>query len=387
MEANSKSSCAPHVAISQNFSTMNRSRRRTVFVTVVVLCVCGTMWNTPRRHATDDPHPDDNFPLASVYLPPIPQWNTPPTPHVKEVTPLFIGFTRNWLILQQAVVSYVTAGWPPSDIYVVDNTGTMFSNRHQRLSAQNPAFLDYHRLEDILQVNVLSTPTLLSFSQLQNFFLYEATRRNWTHFFWSHADVAALSTAEAGQYESLYLRAVADYRKALVDASNWAIRFYAYDRLALVSVSAFEAIGGWDIFIPYYPVDCDAYEQLNMKGYKNPSPVIGHIFDVATTVEDLSAFYQVGKPGSESYDSLYGSLDMMMAEKTKEGRDRNTWQNWQRGGRGEPFHYQQLGWERSIAAWISLGRKLYKLKWGTSECRLHSHGWQVDDRWKKRWWL
>jgi len=63
----------------------------------------------------------DNFPLAAAAhsprdLPPIPPWNTPPAEHVRENTPLFIGFTRNWRILQQVVVSYITAGWPPEDV-------------------------------------------------------------------------------------------------------------------------------------------------------------------------------------------------------------------------------------------------------------------------------
>ncbi len=43
-------------------------------------------------------------------------------------TPLFIGFTTNWLMLQQAIVSYIAAGWPPSQIYVMENTGVMDSN-------------------------------------------------------------------------------------------------------------------------------------------------------------------------------------------------------------------------------------------------------------------
>lgn len=70
----------------------------------------------------------DNFPLAAeahsiADLPPIPSWNKPPEKHVEEATPLFVGFTRNWRLLQQVVVSYITAGWPPEDIYVIENTG------------------------------------------------------------------------------------------------------------------------------------------------------------------------------------------------------------------------------------------------------------------------
>src|SRR5271168_121020 len=49
----------------------------------------------------------DNFPFAAAThsaaeLPPIPIWNRPPSTHVPEKTPLFIGFTWNWCLLQQS---------------------------------------------------------------------------------------------------------------------------------------------------------------------------------------------------------------------------------------------------------------------------------------------
>jgi hypothetical protein len=62
-------------------------------------------------HVSTIPPIVDNFPLAAAAhsaaeLPPIPPWNESPSPHVPEKTPLFIGFTRNWRLLQQAVVSH-----------------------------------------------------------------------------------------------------------------------------------------------------------------------------------------------------------------------------------------------------------------------------------------
>ena len=94
----------------------------------------------------------DNFPLAAAAhsasdFPPMPRWSKPPSPHIAERTPLFIGFTRNWRLLQQVVVSYITAGWPPSDIYVVENTGVLDANKLGQLSLQNPFFLNHTRLE------------------------------------------------------------------------------------------------------------------------------------------------------------------------------------------------------------------------------------------------
>jgi hypothetical protein len=87
----------------------------------------------------------------------------PPNPHVKENTPLFIGFTRNWRLIQQVVVSYITSGWPAEDIYVVENTGVMDSDALGLLPLQNPFFLNHTRLQ-MLGVNVLVTPTLLTFA-------------------------------------------------------------------------------------------------------------------------------------------------------------------------------------------------------------------------------
>lgn len=85
--------------------------------------------DTPKHTLIYKPQPTakalpivDNFPLAAAArsakaLPPVPSWNRPPARHVPESTPLFIGFTRNWRLLQQVVVSYITAGWPPEDVH------------------------------------------------------------------------------------------------------------------------------------------------------------------------------------------------------------------------------------------------------------------------------
>lgn len=315
----------------------------------------------------------------------MPIWNAPPKIHGPENTPLFIGFSQNWPLLQQAIVSYLTAGWPASDIYIVDNTGTMFSNRNRKLSLQNPFYLNYYRLENVYQVNVISTPTLLTFSQLQNFFLFEALHRNWTHYFWSHMDVVALSTSKLGEYKSLYLRVVEDYRLAL-QTEEWAMRLYAYDRLSLVAVSAFEAVGGWDTSIPYYPSDCDMYSRLDLAGFVSPSPSVGQIFDVSETIEDLKEFYLVEQPGSQSYENLFQKISRLSGLKNQNDETRNTWQGKQRGGEDEPFYSHELGRETSRQKLISLGRWMFKAKWGSDKCRSGSR--RAEDAWAslEKWW-
>ncbi|RDL35390.1 Uncharacterized protein BP5553_07321 [Venustampulla echinocandica] len=263
----------------------------------------------------------DNFPLAAAAhsaaeLPSIPPWNEPPSPHVPEKTPLFIGFTRNWRLLQQAVVSYITAGWPPEDIYVIENTGTMKSNQLGLLSLQNPFFLNHTRLH-MLGVNVITTPTLLSFSQLQNFYIWMAIENNFTTYFYGHMDVIVLpfedryitppaSGESPNRYEdfkSIYQLAVDALRLAVSpepdpNSSNsskpWAARFFAYDRLALVNREAYESIGGWDTAIPYYFSDCDMHDRLKMYGfeYNGPDVEIGEFCDVSGSLDDLLVLYR-----------------------------------------------------------------------------------------------
>ncbi|KAF3918831.1 hypothetical protein ABW20_dc0101050 [Dactylellina cionopaga] len=75
----------------------------------------------------NQPFQEEIFPLASAGQ--IPKVN--PKNIVSDntlATPLFIGFTRNWYLLEQAVVSYIASGWPPNQIIVIDNTGVMDSN-------------------------------------------------------------------------------------------------------------------------------------------------------------------------------------------------------------------------------------------------------------------
>jgi hypothetical protein len=192
-------------------------------------------------------------------LPPVPSWNTPPAVHVQEPTPLFIGFTRNWPLLQQVVVGYITAGWPPEGIYVVENTGTMLSNAKRLLNESNPFYLDHHRFKNVLGENLLITPALLSFAQLQTLYLFEAVSREWPHYFWSHMDVLPQSWEDRAPYKSLYSRAVDVVRECLApgyarDAAGrehrWGLRYLSYDWLSLINTATMLELGGWDPMVP-----------------------------------------------------------------------------------------------------------------------------------------
>ena len=89
----------------------------------------------------------DPFPRlsSSEAVPLIPKWNVPKKDLHKQygleyAPPLFIGFTRSWPILLQAVVSYITAGWPAGQIYVIENTGVQ-SDDLSELQAMIPPTL------------------------------------------------------------------------------------------------------------------------------------------------------------------------------------------------------------------------------------------------------
>ncbi|KAL8908045.1 MAG: hypothetical protein Q9207_001024 [Kuettlingeria erythrocarpa] len=376
---------------------------------------------TPLYKPTPEPHPDitDNFPQAASAkspsdLPKIPPWNEPPEPHVDEKTPLFIGFTRNWRLLQQVVVSYITAGWPAQDIYVVDNSGVMLSNQNGLLGLQNPFYLDHKRLTNVLGIRVFTTPTLLTFAQLQNFMTFSALENGWEHYFWAHMDSPVVSDEEyeeEGQpYKSLYMRALTVMRETMKPGYGpLAARWFAYDRLTLVRTQAYVDVGGWDTLIPFYMGDCDMHERLWMKNFTIEDAKAGLVYDVASAVDDLDLFYRRGldrvkreeaarpppeppepptpvpKPdgrNSAKYHELLKKLDEMQRSKNEDKAGRNTWQSAQHGGHGEPFYRDGPGFEQGISMTMDFGRDVFEAKWGRGPCNIREAGLGEDDAWR-----
>ena len=362
----------------------------------------------PRPEPIYKPKPDpapltaDNFPLAASAqnisdLPSIPPWNSPPQPHVPENTPLFIGFTRNWPLLQQVVVSYVVAGWPPEDIYVVENTGTMYSNRHGLLTLQNPFYLDYHRLTEIFGVNVITTPTLFTFAQLQNFYIYTALHKKWDYYFWAHMDTVVISDEDPDSlpYQSLYMRALSVLRQTLNPSYGaLATRWFAYDRLALVRTQAFLDVGGWDTLIPFYMTDCDMHERLWMRHFIIEEAFAGIVYDVGSSLEDLKQLYHRDSnsasgnssedpcQNSPAYRTLISTLEEIQRNKNEGNEGRNTWQSRQQGGQGEPFYRDAEGFTQGIQMTIDLGKKVFEEKWGRGRCDIRDAGLGEGDAWR-----
>ncbi|KAH8590316.1 hypothetical protein B0O99DRAFT_521660 [Bisporella sp. PMI_857] len=358
---------------------------------------------------------NDNFPLldgvVTGKLPAIPSWNQPPTPHAEEKTPLFIGFTRNWPLLQQCVLGYIAAGWPPEDIYVVDNTGTMKSNfpPNPKITLQNPFFLNVQRLTNVFGVNVISTPTLLTFAQLQNFYISTSMDKGWDYFFWSHMDVLPIAEEayEGNPYKSLYVRALdklkevssPDYLKNPETGvkDEWGIQFFAYDWLALNNVKSFLKVGAWDTFVSFYTTDCDMHGRFTMNNIKMPAVDAGRINDVGGSI-DLSLLFRkkidLANPpktvaeldaipederGGLGFEKLLAAVEEQKDVK-KQG-ERNKWQYRQTGGKGEPFYRDPDGFEQALQMMIDTGVKTYQAKWGHKECNLPDVGLRPDDAW------
>ncbi|KAI0184579.1 hypothetical protein EV127DRAFT_374662 [Xylaria flabelliformis] len=276
------------------------------------------------------PSVTDPFPLlasSTATPPPIPAYNVPkPGLHrdygLSYMPPLFIGFTRQWPMLLQCVVGYLTAGWPPESIYVVENTGVQNSNADGKLTLQNPFYLNHTTLTR-LGVNILQTPVLLTFSQMQNFFISTATSRQWPYYFYSHQDILVMSfedgadtikrpgdrdwffyddqeradilrPAAAGHkgYRTIYENCLRELNHTLENEKRWAFRWFQYDHLTLVNRAALDAVGGWDSLMPYYGSDCDMNARLEMDGWTMRHRRVGIINDVSTVLEDLATLYR-----------------------------------------------------------------------------------------------
>ncbi|KAK1516842.1 uncharacterized protein CCOS01_12391 [Colletotrichum costaricense] len=401
----------------------------------------------------------DPFPLLSSGMPPpVPSWNRPEKPNVYHkyslttAPPLMIGFTRSWPMLLQTVVGYITAGWPAEQIYVVENTGVHDSNARGRLSLQNPFYLNYTQLH-MLGVHVMRTPVLLNFAQLQNFFITVAKEKPWSYYFWSHMDAFVLSSEEGipgvsgavgtPEYQTIYELAVKELNETMRSDHKWGARFFAYDHLALVNPRAYEDVGGFDTFIPYYMTDCDMHWRLEEAGWSIKEAQAGIVQDVASVLDDLRVLYregevpegfgftdpnppqskvlgevpleddkrslpvpdavpeldETGAPVDDAADGVEEDsttavdpltsfrrlhrISQDMFNHKHADRERNTWQLGQRGGDPrEPYSYDALGFQIGIDVMTEAGRETFRRKWGHRGCDFGAAGLRPSDAWK-----
>jgi hypothetical protein len=342
-------------------------------------------------------------------------------------------------MLRQAVLSYIGAGWPRNDIVIVDNTGVMDSNERGLLEEDNPFYLDYNMFRRRYGVSILQTPTLLNFAQLQNFFLRTAIARQWPFYFWSHMDIAVTSAEDIEPFKSFYHRVIdlldsvgldqystlpptpdqeagkeyaAASRYNLLDMKRskeeptWAIKFFEFDNLALINVDAWRKIGSWDVFIPFYNTDCDAYARVLLNGYTKDEVQAGYIFDIADLVDDPENRFFPGatekdrkkwglapagpeRAGGElnslRFQWLKTELQDMMDNKNTNELGRNTWQgasvNRKAPSKPEPWSHDPKAFQSAWWSAADFGRMQYVQKWGTLTCDLGSENKTLDDVW------
>ncbi|KAK6531047.1 hypothetical protein TWF281_007874 [Arthrobotrys megalospora] len=346
-------------------------------------------------------------PLDEPRYPAVPSYNIIPTDSEilisaqklipqTPMTPLFVPFTRNHLMLRQTILSYIAAGWPSSQIYIIDNSGTMDANLRNLLSDTNPFHLNYTLYRGRYGVNIIRTPTLFSFAQLQNFILFIAMTRRWSHYYWTHQDIAVLSEEDEQPYKSFYQNVLSSLTSlyptmnstAAKNGKPWGIVWYSFDWLTLVNVAAATdvGVGAWDTFIPYYHTDCDYYERMRLTGFPILEKRVGEIYDLAEHITDpeYRFFGDEGNEadvGSTRYKMLRTELNVMMESKSAHGR--NTWQDELKGGKGEPWTYDPKGFQKAWWDIAAAGREVFKKKWGTANCKPSGDGKALSSMWNE----
>lgn len=135
----------------------------------------------------------------------------------------------------------------------------------------------------------------------------------------SHPDLKPDSSYS--DFATIYTHCVNELRNVTDPSSDpkWAIRFFSYDRLALVNVKAFVDVGGWDTFIPFYLTDCDMHERLTMNGWNQREVEVGYIWDVASSLDDLIVLYR--KEGTVEASFIDPNLVEEQFRKENEGKE------------------------------------------------------------------
>ncbi|KAF3910736.1 hypothetical protein ABW21_db0209187 [Orbilia brochopaga] len=347
----------------------------------------------------------------------------------KQLTPLFVPFTRKADMVTQTVLSYIAAGWPREQIYVIDNSGTMDANPHGKLSAGNPFSLDYELLRGRYGVNIMRTPTLLNFAQLQNYVLEMAMAGGWEYYYWTRPDITVLGNEAAVPYLSFYeniVRSLLDVydradptgwtpemlaevarkerdpidlpqgeakarRELEVDYASgrpWGIVFHAFAGLTLMNVKAAAdekmGVGAWDILIPYYGSDCDYYERLRLTGWAMLLRNAGVVFDVFKAAENVeSLFFADDAEHAQLQSDRYRNATAQLLElSVRKDRPAEGLKTTFPAGRGEPWTYDPHGYDQGWWYMADVGRQIYQKKWGTDNCRPSWEGKELKDMWK-----
>ncbi|KEF50826.1 uncharacterized protein A1O9_13125 [Exophiala aquamarina CBS 119918] len=277
----------------------------------------------------------------------------------RPATPLFIPFASNACLLVQTVVSFISEGWPPSQIIVVENTGRSDENARGTIPPEDHAFMNYTLLCQTLGVHVYRSPVRNTFAQVQNLVFELAKTNGWPSYYQSHQDVVVRSRDDVRSFYDHVLEEDEDRRRN-ADSERWALVLYRYDWLSHVRVAATAEVGPWDVLIPWYPSDCDYYARVRAKGFQILDFDAGVIHDVASCLSDLSLLF---RPKNSSGGQVVDTALRIMADtKRNDKAGRNTWQGRQADGT------LSSDFGPRYDALVKASRKSYYMKWGTNRC-------------------
>lgn len=85
---------------------------------------------------------------------------------------------------------------------------------------------------------------------------------------------------------------------------------------------------------------------------------------------------------SPNFTHLLHTAEAMQHSKATGSKGRNMWQARQRGGEGDPFYRDAMGFERGILMAIEHGRQVYAEKWGHRGCDIFDLGLGLEDAWR-----
>ena len=110
---------------------------------------------------------------------------------------------------------------------------------------------------------VIGTRVQLTFTQLQNFIGDIALERNLTYFFWSHADVGALSRNATASFGADVIGCM---DRVIAEQPRWGVVFFKYDNFAAYRTEMLRETR-WDVFLQHYLADCDFYASVRAAGW------------------------------------------------------------------------------------------------------------------------
>ncbi|EIE20118.1 hypothetical protein COCSUDRAFT_57844 [Coccomyxa subellipsoidea C-169] len=236
---------------------------------------------------------------------------------------VFILFSWNYELFLTSLQTYEAAGYARR-IIVVDNS-------------------DSHRLVNAIVGEVIPTRVQHTFSQLQNFMASIAVERDYTYYFWGHADVALMASNATATFSEEIFRCM---EHVMDQHPNWGIHYFAYDWFSAIRTSLVRQVK-YDTFVTVYMSDCDFYPRVRAAGFET--------LNVANTCPDINiSVYDLVRPVVLPLHN-YEKMRIMLEGEKNVTVDRNAWKRreWRLG--------EDVGWD----TWEVASLTYFRAKWGT----------------------